>query len=132
MRLADAVAAVEVDTAGAGRAVSGLRENQRRLPAPLACAPPSPVAKPSSTLTASLWLGWFGSGMYVLKRTESKRGGGTISATSRSAGTCGSRAYRDSGVASAVGPVPEAAVEVDTLTHSTGRATLPICDACSL
>src|SRR5258706_559417 len=47
-----------------------------RLGAPVACAPPSPAAKVSRTPTAWIWLGWFGSGMYVAKRTESKRGGG--------------------------------------------------------
>ncbi|GAA2381091.1 pyrimidine reductase family protein [Streptomyces coeruleofuscus] len=62
--------------------------------------------------------------MYVLKRTESNRGGGTISATSRSAGTRGSRAHRDSGAGSVTGPVPEGAGEEDTVHHATGRGTL--------
>ncbi|GGT95293.1 hypothetical protein GCM10010244_20930 [Streptomyces coeruleorubidus] len=56
--------------------------------------------------------------MYVLKRTESNRGGGTISATSRSAGTCGSRAHRDSGAGSVTGPDPEGAGEEDTVHHA--------------
>ncbi len=65
--------------------------------------------------------------MYVLKRTESKRGGGTISATRRSAGTWGSRAHRESGAeavpAIGVGPgaaEPEEGEEDDTVVH--GRA----------
>ncbi|GHI76999.1 hypothetical protein Sspor_25600 [Streptomyces spororaveus] len=58
-------------------------------------------------MTASDWLGWVGSGSYVSKRTESNRGGGTISATSRSAGTRGSRAQRAWGPASAMGGRPE-------------------------
>ena len=96
--LADAVAAVEVDAARARRGPAGFLGRtsaacRRRPRAP----PPRPAAKPLRTVTASVWLGWFGSGMYVSKRTESKRGGGTISATSRSAGTCGSRAHSDGG-----------------------------------
>ncbi|GAA3294207.1 hypothetical protein GCM10020295_18130 [Streptomyces cinereospinus] len=90
-----------------------------RLPVPGAA--PSPAAKPSRTWTASVWLGWFGSGTYVPKRTESKRGGGTISATRRSAGTCGSRAQRERGAASAaMGLRPAAVEEEDTPTHAKG------------
>ncbi|BFO16532.1 hypothetical protein SHKM778_29200 [Streptomyces sp. KM77-8] len=59
------------------------------------------------------------------KRTESNRGGGTISATSRSAGTRGSRAHSESGATSAIGPGREAAEEDDTVPHATGRGTLP-------
>lgn len=62
--------------------------------------------------------------MYVSKRTESKRGGGTISATRRSAGTSGSRAHRDSGAASAIGLWAGAVVEDDTAPNSRRRATL--------
>ncbi|GGZ88800.1 hypothetical protein GCM10010389_28980 [Streptomyces echinoruber] len=60
------------------------------------------------------------------KRTESNRGGGTISATSRSAGTCGSRAHSDSGAVPALGPVPEAAVVEAALVED----TLPHARAC--
>ncbi len=108
--LADAVAAVEVDAAGARRGLRGLglpeaeeaAACRRRRRAPRRARPRSRPGR----WTASVWLGWFGSGMYVSKRTESNRGGGTISATSRSAGTCGSRAHRDSGAASAIGLEP--------------------------
>ncbi|GGR96028.1 hypothetical protein GCM10010236_58290 [Streptomyces eurythermus] len=70
--------------------------------------------------------------MYVAKRTESKRGGGTISATSRSAGTCGSRAHRERGPASVTGPEPGAVLEEDTVIHAKRRVTLHECDASSL
>ncbi|GAA0577484.1 hypothetical protein GCM10010394_02550 [Streptomyces crystallinus] len=76
-------------------------------------------------MTASRWLGWFGSGTYVSKRTESNRGGGTISATRRSAGTWGSRAQSDSGAASVMGLV-------DTVPHCKRHVRLHGCDACSL
>jgi hypothetical protein len=78
--LADAVAAVEVDAAGTGRNASRIR-------------------------TASLWLDCCGSGMYVAKRASWKRGGGTISAISRSAATTGRRSDRAIGDTSPKGTV---------------------------
>ncbi|GAB3118712.1 hypothetical protein GCM10027160_31340 [Streptomyces calidiresistens] len=63
----------------------------------------------------------------MAKRTASKRGGGTISATSRSAGTCGVREHSDAGPAVGTGfPVSAGGREVsagrggveDTVPHS--------------
>ncbi|GGR46499.1 hypothetical protein GCM10010282_44180 [Streptomyces roseolus] len=64
------------------------------------------------------------------KRTESKRGGGTISATSRSAGTWGSREHSESGVAAAGAASFRA--RVDTVPHCKRRVRLRECDACFL
>ncbi len=131
MGLADAVTAVEIDAAGPGGS-RGLLLEPAPLPGPGGVRPAEPRREALRTRTASVWLGWFGSGMYVSKRTASKRGGGTISATRRSAGTWGSRAHRDSGATSAGELGPEAGVEDGTVPQLKGRARLRICDACSL
>lgn len=92
------------------------RRNQLRLGAE-PFPPPRVVANCSRTWTASYWLGWFGSGMYVPKLTSENRGGGTISATSRSAGTTGRRS------ASAIGEPAALAAAMDSVAVS-GRGLL--------